>query len=43
MTGTFEGHFWAESYTPNYGWLPVDTSAAQLAYYPEGATEKQRQ
>jgi hypothetical protein len=23
-------HFWAEFYLPNYGWVPVDTSAAQI-------------
>ncbi|MFA6549683.1 MAG: transglutaminase-like domain-containing protein, partial [Candidatus Margulisiibacteriota bacterium] len=23
-------HFWAEFYLPNYGWLPIDTSAAQM-------------
>lgn len=24
-------HFWAEFYLPNYGWIPVDTSIAQIA------------
>ncbi len=39
----FSGHFWAEIYLPNYGWIPVDTSAAQLAYYPKDLTDQQRQ
>ncbi len=39
----FSGHFWAEFYLPNYGWIPVDTSAAQLAYYPKDLTDQQRQ
>jgi len=26
-------HFWAEFYLPNYGWIPVDTSVAQIADY----------
>ena len=39
----FSGHFWAEFYLPNYGWIPVDTSAAQLAYYPKNLTAQQRQ
>jgi hypothetical protein len=29
-------HFWAEFYLPHYGWVPVDTSVAQIAnYLPE--------
>ncbi len=24
-------HFWAETYIPNFGWIPVDTSIAQMA------------
>lgn len=39
----FQGHFWAEFYLPNYGWLPVDTSAAQLALYPQNLDTEQRQ
>lgn len=39
----FRGHFWAEFYLPNYGWVPVDTSAAQLAYYPKDLSDEQRQ
>ena len=34
--GTPSSHFWAEFYLPNYGWIPVDTSAAQISsYLPE--------
>ena len=29
--GLTGGHFWAEFYLPNYGWVPVDTSIAQTA------------
>lgn len=39
----FRGHFWAEFYIPNYGWIPVDTSAAQIAFYAKDATLEQRQ
>ncbi len=38
----FGSHFWAEFYLPNYGWIPVDTSLAQLAFYPKELTEEQR-
>ncbi len=43
FSGNFSSHFWAEFYLPNYGWVPVDTSFGQLAFYPEGLTDKQRQ
>jgi len=36
-------HFWAEFYLPNYGWLPVDTSIAQIADYIPDITEEERQ
>ncbi len=35
-------HFWAQFYLPNYGWIPADTSAGQLARYMPGLTEVQR-
>lgn len=35
-------HFWAEFYVPNHGWVPVDTSVAQLPYYLPELTEKQK-
>ncbi|MDD2671874.1 MAG: transglutaminase-like domain-containing protein [Syntrophales bacterium] len=28
-------HFWAQFYLPNYGWVPVDTSAGQAIKYLE--------
>jgi len=38
----YEGpHFWAEFYLPNYGWIPVDTSAAQLATNLPELSEKE--
>lgn len=42
FTGDFGDHFWAEFFLPNYGWVPVDTSAAQLADYPPDLTEQER-
>ena len=35
-------HFWAQIYLPNYGWIPVDTSVAQLGKYLPGWTKKQQ-
>lgn len=35
-------HFWAEFYLPNYGWIPVDTSIAQIANYPIELTDDER-
>ncbi len=42
FTGEFSGHFWAEFYLPNYGWIPVDTSFGQLSYYPREASAEDR-
>ncbi len=39
----FGGHFWAEFYLPNYGWVPVDTSVGQLALYPDNLSAEERQ
>ncbi len=36
------GHFWAEFYLPNYGWIPVDTSVAQIANYLPELTAAER-
>jgi len=43
FTGVPAGHFWAEFYLPNYGWIPVDPTAATLIdYLPEvSAADKQ--
>jgi transglutaminase-like putative cysteine protease len=40
----FGDHFWAEFFLPNYGWIPVDTTVAEVADYPSDAqlTEQQR-
>lgn len=35
-------HFWAEFYLPNYGWIPADSSIAQIADTPPELTENQR-
>jgi hypothetical protein len=35
FTGRPAGHFWAEFYLPNYGWVPVDPTAATLVDYLE--------
>ncbi|OQA79396.1 MAG: Transglutaminase-like superfamily protein [bacterium ADurb.Bin243] len=35
-------HFWAEFYLPNYGWVPVDTSVAQIIDRSYGATTTQK-
>lgn len=35
-------HFWAEFYLPNYGWVPVDTSIAQLVDYLPRLTAEQK-
>ena len=42
IPGISGGHFWAEVYLPNYGWIPVDTSVGQLQKYFPGMTEEQR-
>ena len=33
FTGKPAGHFWAEFYLPDYGWIPVDPTAATLVDY----------
>ncbi len=33
-------HFWAQFYLPNYGWIPVDTSAGQIIKYMKEPSEK---
>ncbi|MFH2020211.1 MAG: transglutaminase-like domain-containing protein [archaeon] len=32
-------HFWAQFYLPNYGWIPVDTTVAELADRSDELTE----
>ena len=43
FNGQFASHFWAEFYLPNYGWIPVDTSVAQVGFYPKNVTDQQRE
>ncbi len=43
LSGEFSDHFWAEFFLPNYGWIPVDTSIAQIADYPPNLTSRERQ
>jgi hypothetical protein len=33
FSGNFGSHFWAEFFLPNYGWIPVDPTAAELGDY----------
>lgn len=41
---SFGTHFWAEFLIPGYGWLPVDTSMAQMAdYIPDISEQKKTQ
>ena len=42
FSGNFGSHFWAEFFLPNYGWIPVDPTAAEFALYPADLTEQQR-
>jgi transglutaminase-like putative cysteine protease len=35
-------HFWAQIYLPNYGWIPVDTSAGQLCKYIDKLSDRQK-
>ncbi len=43
FTGKFSGHFWAEFFLPNYGWVPVDPTAAEIADYIPGLSDAERQ
>jgi transglutaminase-like putative cysteine protease len=36
-------HFWAEYYLPNYGWVPVDVTAAETADWSYDATPEDAQ
>ncbi|MDQ5986380.1 MAG: hypothetical protein CSYNP_02103 [Syntrophus sp. SKADARSKE-3] len=40
--GDYSDHFWGEFYLPNYGWVPVDTSVAQMEFYATGLTDDVR-
>lgn len=43
FSGVPAGHFWAEFYLPNYGWVPVDPTAATIADYLPGLPPTDRQ
>ena len=43
LLGEFAGHFWAEFFLPNYGWIPVDPTAADMSDWTNAITEQQRQ
>lgn len=43
FSGEFGGHFWAEFYLPNYGWVPVDTSFGQMALFSRDITLDERE
>ena len=43
FTGKPEGHFWAEVYLPDYGWIPVDPTAATMVDYLPSVTPAERQ
>ncbi|MBU1670063.1 MAG: transglutaminase-like domain-containing protein [Actinobacteria bacterium] len=42
FTGNFAGHFWAEFFLPNYGWLPVDPTAADISDWTDKISEQER-
>lgn len=42
FTGNFSGHFWAEFYLPNYGWVPVDPTAADIADWTDKLTDEEK-
>ncbi len=43
FSGNFAGHFWAEFYLPDYGWVPVDPTAAEIADYIPSLSDAERQ
>lgn len=43
FSGEFGGHFWAEFYLPNYGWVPVDTSYGQSANFSRDISAEDRE
>jgi hypothetical protein len=40
--GEYSDHFWGEFYLPNYGWIPVDTSVAQMEFYASDLSDAVR-
>jgi transglutaminase-like putative cysteine protease len=43
FTGKPDGHFWAEVFLPDYGWIPADPAAATMADYLPSVTPAERQ
>jgi len=44
IAGDFASHMWAEFYLPNYGWIPADTSVAQIPdYIPDLSEEENKE
>ncbi|MBN2169181.1 MAG: transglutaminase domain-containing protein [Actinobacteria bacterium] len=43
LTDKFEDHFWAEFLLPNYGWLPVDPTVAEFAFYLKDLPDEDRE
>lgn len=41
LAGDFASHMWAEFYLPNYGWIPADTSVAQIPDYIPDLSEEE--
>ncbi|WP_292598419.1 transglutaminase-like domain-containing protein [Mesotoga sp. UBA6090] len=42
FSGQLGSRFWAEFFLPNYGWVPVYTSAGQFANYAMNVTDDER-
>ncbi len=42
IPGGYSDHFWGEFYLPNYGWVPVDTSIAQMERYARDLSDNVR-
>ncbi|OFW59501.1 MAG: hypothetical protein A2Y75_11605 [Candidatus Solincola sediminis] len=43
FSGNFAGHFWAEFFIPEYGWIPADPTAATLVDYLSGVSDADKQ
>ncbi|MBN1289653.1 MAG: transglutaminase domain-containing protein [Actinobacteria bacterium] len=43
LTDKFEDHFWAEFLLPNYGWIPVDPTVAEFAFYLKDLPDEDRE
>lgn len=43
FTDELGSHFWAEFYLPNYGWVPVDSSAGSVSQYAYWMSEEEKE